>query len=444
MNLSAFKAYDIRGKYPDEVNEDLAFLVGRAIVGHLSAKIIVVGRDMRLSSKSLSDKIIEGVISEGADVVDIGLVTTPMLNFAIANYGYDGGIMISASHNPKDDNAFKIIDSNVVQIDGLNGLQDIRQSVKSDLGISSVEQGTVVRRNILNDYKSHIIKTIGAAGDLSVVSDFGNGVGSVSAVPVFKDLGLKVKVMFARPDGRFPNHSANPHDLCNFNDLINKVKKRKADLGLFFDGDADRVNFVDDLGRIVPTDLIAALLAQEELTVNKSKFVYYDLRFSKAFPEIIRQAGGIPIMMRVGNPFFKRILREKGGVIGAEFSGHIIFPDNFNIDDGLFASLKAMKMMSRRGKKLSDLINDITIFSTSPEESVQSKNPSSVTERLTAAYPQARQIDLDGLYLDFDDGFISVRQSQSEQQLYRIRVEAKTEEEMKLRFDTVKSIVVEG
>lgn len=444
MNLSAFKAYDIRGKYPDEVNEQLAYLVGRATVKYLSAKIIVVGRDARLSSPKLSKKMIEGIISEGANVVDIGLCTTPMLNYSVANYGYDGGIMISASHNPGGDNAFKVIDGNVIQLDESQGLQEIKQMVRSDLGIAEKNCGSVTSKNVINDYVKHICSLIGPLKKLNIVADYGNGVGAVSAIPVFRSLGLKPKNLYAKPDGKFPNHPANPHDLVNFNKLIHKVTHSHADLGLFFDGDGDRLNVVDDLGRIVPIDLLTVLLAQEELLVKKSGNVYYDLRFSKAVPYIIKKAGGTPNMMRVGNPFYKRILRESGGVLGAEFAGHIMYPENFNIDDGLFAALKVVKMLERRQQKLSALIDGVTIYSASPEESIEAKNPSTVAMRLIAAFPEAKLIELDGTYLDFVDGFMSVRNSQNERQLFRIRVEAKTEAEMKSRFEKVKSIVAEG
>lgn len=445
MNISAFKAYDIRGAYPSEVDEELAYLVGRAIVKYFSAKTIVVGRDMRNSSPSLLSKLIEGITYEGANVVNIGLCTTPMLNFAVANYGYDGGVMVSASHNPGGDNAFKVIDKNVVQLDGLEGLNDLKNIVKAGFKPSNVKVGSVITKEIFNDYLANIKKNIVSLPKLKVVVDYGNGVGALSATRTFESYGVNIIELYPEPSGDFPNHQANPHDLSNFNELINTVKENNADLGVFFDGDADRANFVDDTGRIVPVDLLMVLLAEEELKEKKSGNVYYDLRFSKAVPTLIKKAGGTPYMMRVGNPFYKRVLREKGGIIGAEFAGHIMYPENFNIDDGLYAVLKTIKMLGIRGKKLSKLLDEVNIFSASPEESMEAKNPDTVSKRLIDAFPEAKQIKLDGVYLDFgDDGFISVRQSQNELQLFRIRVEARTAEGMQTRFNKVKKIVSEG
>lgn len=444
MNLSAFKAYDIRGEYPEQVNEDLAYQVGRAVVRHLHAKVLVVGRDMRKSSPSLCNSLISGIIDEGADAVDIGLCTTPMLNFSVAKYGYDGGIMVSASHNPGGDNAFKVIDKNVIQLDGLHGLVDIKNIISAGLGKPFVQKGLSTKKEVLRDYLDHIKLTIGPVKPLKVVFDYGNGVGSIPCTPIINELGINGIEIYANPDGDFPNHPANPHDLTNFDSLVLKVIEQSADLGVFFDGDADRANFVDDKGRVVPIDLLTVLLAKEILQDKPGK-VYYDLRFSKAVPELIRQLGGEPVMMRVGNPFYKKALREDGGLIGSEFAGHIMFSDNYNIDDGLYAALKTIQMLGNRDEKLSKLIDKINLFSTSPEESMVSKNPSMVFSRLLKAFPEAKQVELDGLYLDFGDGgFISVRQSQNEPQLFRVRAEAITKEILQERFSITKAIVLKG
>jgi phosphomannomutase len=444
MNLSAFKAYDIRGKYPEEVNEELAYLVGRAVARYFSAKVIVVGRDMRTSSPILSEKLIEGIICEGANVVNIGLCTTPMLNFAVASCGYDGGVMISASHNPGGDNAFKVINRNVLQLSDSEGLNDIRNLIQAGFGDCASTQGSVTEKNVLNDYLNHIKKQIGGISPLKVVADYGNGVGAISGSPMFKNLNINIEELYAEPNGDFPNHPANPHDISNFNDLINHVKESKADVGIFFDGDADRSVIVDDKARIVPVDLQTVLLAQQELKIKKTGNVYYDLRFSKAVPALIEAVGGTPVMMRVGNPFYKKILKEKGGVMGAEFSGHIMFPENFCMDDGLFAALKTMRLINQSGKKLSDMIDEITVFEASPEESMEAKTPETVFDRIKAAFPDGKQIELDGVYLDFTDGFISVRRSNPEPQLFRIRVEAKTKSVMADRLNKAKTIVLEG
>lgn len=443
MNLSAFKAYDVRGNYPDEVNEKLAYLVGRSLVRYLSAKTIVVGRDMRASSPSLSEKLIEGIICEGADVVSIGMCTTPMLNFAVSNYNYDGGVMISASHNPKDDNAFKLIKPGSEQIGEENGLLDIKNLVQRGF-TDCPGKGATSEKDVLSDYLSHIMGIANDICPLKVVADYGNGVGAISAKPAFARLELDLTEMYEEPNDQFPNHPANPHDIENFNDLIGEVHRKKADLGIFFDGDADRAAFVDDMGRVVPADLLIVLLAQEELKKTPGEKIYYDLRFSKAVPDLIKKAGGTPIMMRVGNPVYKKALKEKGGILGAEFSGHIMYADNYNIDDGLYTSFKVFKLLCVRGKKLSELIDEVKKYEGSPEESMEAKNPKDVYDRVIAAFPEGKQIDLDGVYLDFPDGFISVRQSQNEPQLFRLRAEAKNQGGLNVRLNRARKIIQKG
>lgn len=450
MNLSAFKAYDVRGKYPTEVNEELAYAVGRAFVRYLSClpagrrpQTVVVGRDMRASSPSLSEKLIEGIVCEGADVVDIGMCPTPMVNFAVSNYGYDGGIMVSASHNPGEYNAFKLIKSGSEQIGEDNGLAEIRSIVEKGFSVCA-GKGAVTEKDVLSDYLAHVLKFAEGMCPLKVVVDYGNGVGAISAKPAFARLDLELTELFAEPNDAFPNHPANPHDVENFNALIKEVSDKKADLGIFFDGDADRAIFVDDKGEIVPVDLLTVLLAEEELAEKKLEKVYFDLRFSKSVPSLIKKAGGTPVMMRVGNPFYKMALKNEGGILGAEFSGHIMYAENNNADDGLFAAVKTMKLICGRGKKLSELLSGVKKYEGSPEISLPAKNPETVAERLVADFPKGKEIEMDGTYLDFPDGFISVRQSQTEPQLFRIRVESKTKEGLDVRLDKIKKILAEG
>lgn len=441
MSLSAFKAYDIRGKYPEEVNEDLAFLVGRAVSKYFNAKTLVIGRDMRLSSPSLSAKLIEGINFEGVDVVNIGMCTTPMLNFAVAKFGFDGGIMISASHNPGGDNAFKIINRDVIQLSEFDGLNEIKDIILNKLGDPSGVKGMASSTNVRDNYLEHITELIGDIKPLKIVVDYGNGVGSLSASQAFNMLGLHAIELNAIPDGSFPSHPANPHDLANFNQLIDSVKRNRADLGVFFDGDADRSIVVDDKGSIVPVDLLTVLLAEREVGRGLKGRVYYDLRFSKAVKKLISEFGAEPVMMRVGNPFYKKALRENGGIMGAEFSGHIMFSENFCIDDGLFAALKVIKMVGESDQKLSKMIEKVKIYEASSEESYQSSDPNLALSQIISAFPEATQNNIDGIYLDFGDGFISARQSNSEHGLIRIRVEAAKRDILKERLDKVRQII---
>lgn len=440
MDLSAFKAYDIRGLYPEQVNEDLAYLVGRAFVRFLGAKTIVVGRDMRESSPLLMEKLLEGASCEGADIIDIGLCTTPMLSFAVANYGYDGGVMISASHNPKEYNAFKLISKNALPLDETYGLPEIKNLIKKGFG-NCRTRGAVTKKEILGDYLGHILKRFDGLCHKKIVVDYGNGVGAVSGKAAFARFDFDVTSLNEEPDGNFPNHPANPHETNNFNQLINEVRNKKADLGIFFDGDADRAAFVDENGGIVPIDLLAVLLANEELSAKPEERIYFDLRFSKAVPDAIKKSGGVPVMMRVGNPFYKKALTKEGGILGAEFSGHIMFAENYGIDDGLFATLKVLKMLCQKNKPVSQLIDGIKKYEASPEISVVAGSPETVLEKIKNEFPEAKTIELDGLYLDFNDGFISVRQSQTEPEIFRARVEAKTIDELNTRLHKVLAIL---
>lgn len=441
MKESIFKAYDVRGIYPTEINEAAAYKVGRAFVKFTFAKTVVVGHDMRPSSLPLKEKLIAGITAEGADVIDIGLCTTPMLNFAVTNYQYDGGIMISASHNPAEYNAFKLVRPYSQQVGADSGMAKIKEL---SFGIEEEESGAVaatLTKDVLSDYLAHLLKYADGIEGIKVVVDYGNGVGAVSGSPAFARLDIDLVEINKEPDGSFPNHPANPHDVVNFKQLQKKVLAEKADLGIFFDGDADRSILVDEAGRIVPVDLETVLLAKEELAGSPDGKVYYDLRFSKSVPDQITEMGGKPVMLKVGNPVYKKALKEEGGILGAEFSGHIMYPENFFMDDGLFAAIKVMKFLSKSGKKLSNLIDEINKYCDSDEESFEAKNPDTVYDRIYMAFPEGKRVELDGAYVDLTDGFVSVRQSQSEPQLFRIRVEATTKEGVNERLEKVRGIL---
>lgn len=445
MKESIFKAYDIRGIYPAEIDEEAAYKVGRALVRFLSsgkvgpAKTIVVGRDARKSSPALHAKLIEGITCEGADVVDIGVCTTPMLSFAVGNYHYDGGIMISASHNPKEFNAFKLIKSGPIMLDENNGLGEVKKIVEKGF-LNSKASGTVIQKHILEDYVAHVLKEAEGIGPLSVVVDYGNGVGAISAKPVFARLGVKVKELYSKPDGTFPNHPANPQDSANFKELSREVLAQKADLGIFFDGDADRAIFVDEAGQIVPTDLLFIHLAKMAILKSRQKNVFFDIRSSKAVGELIKEFGGNPQVLRAGNPFLKEALKKKGGAIAAELTGHIIYPENFVIDDGLFAAVKVMQLLSKEKRPLSALIQENRIYETTPEVSLEAKNPTTVFNRALAALPKGKVSTIDGVYIDYPDGFVLIRKSNTEN-LFRFRAEAKTKEEMQKRLDIVTQVI---
>lgn len=428
--MSIFKAYDVRGIYPSEINEDEAYKIGRAFVSFLKAKKIVVGYDMRVSSVSLYESFVKGVTDQGCDVDSIGLVPTPLLNFSVAKYGYDAGAIISASHNPGNYNGIKLIGKKALQISEYNGMKEIESAVKRNEFKSSEKKGSVSKKETLNDYTNHVLKLV-KISNLNVVVDYGNGIGAVSAKPVFDKLPLKVTSLYDKPDGNFPNHPANPHDLINFHDLQNEVKKKKADLGIFFDGDADRSMIVDENGEIIRSDILLAILSENELKKHPKQKIYYDLRSTRILKETILKAKGEPVMLRVGNPFYKEKLINEGGILGGEYSGHIMFKENYGIDDGLFAALKFMDVMSKTKKKASEIAAPFLKYHKEDEMNIKVQNPDKVINDLKLEFSDKKIFSLDGLSVEDDDWWFNIRKSNTEP-LIRINMESKTKKQSEM------------
>lgn len=439
--MSAFKSYDIRGVYPDEVNEDMAYNVGRAFVTFLKCKKVAVGFDMRDSAKVLFDSLVNGLTDQGADVINIGKVTTPMLNFAVANYDNDAGIMISASHNPGKYNAFKLVKHPVLQISSDSGMKDI-EKLATEAKFEDAKKGNVEDKDIKENYINHITSKFKDIKNIKIVADYGNGMGALTATEAFKKLGIEIIELYPKPDATFPNHEANPHDIKNFKDLQEAVKKENADLGIFFDGDADRSNVIDDKGNIIFPDIVFCLMMEHELKQHKGEKVYYDLRFTKAAKDIIEANGGVPVMMKVGNPFYKEKLAHEGGLAAAEFSGHIMYKENFGIDDGLFAALKIIEIVSNSNKKLSELVKPMIKYNTTPEINIKTKgrDPEDIMKRVADNFKDGESIELDGVYIQYDDWWFSLRKSNTEP-LVRLRVEANTEELMNQKKDEIVKLI---
>jgi phosphomannomutase len=428
INQKIFKAYDIRGIYPDEINEEATERIGAAFaVWAGGAPEIIVGRDARMSSPSLFNALAKGIMSQGKNVVDIGICTTPMLSFAVVERECKGGIMISASHNPGQYNAFKLIGEKGAQMtdEKYSPIKDM--AVKADFSISG-KKGFVIEENILEKYISHVLAHANpAVKSLKIVADFGNGVGAVSAEPVFEHLGIAAISMYDKPDGAFPNHPADPHNIENMRELRERVVAEKADLGIFFDGDADRSIIIDETGEIVFADMLLALLAKEELKKYPGEKIYYDLRFSKAVKEAVEESGGVPVMMRVGNPFYKEKLIFEGGALAGELSGHIMFKDNYGIDDGLFAAIKTMNILCESTEKISGLINSFKKYFATEEINMKVPDADAVMQKAAERYGDGHSIGLDGVYIEYSDWWFNLRKSNTEP-VVRLRVEANTRE----------------
>ena len=438
MEEKIFKTYDIRGFSPEELDYETAYLTGRAFVTFLDEgnPEVVVGRDGRETSPKLFEKLKEGLVDSGAKVFDIGLASTPLLNFAVCRYDHSGAVMVTASHNPPEYNGMKLIKRKGLQVYGKQ-IKKIKNIIKKERFIDG--EGSISKKDPLPDYISHILSFAEGVSDLKVVVDYGNGVGSVTGVDVFDSLDLEVTSLYDEVDASFPNHLPNPEPK-NMKELIDTVKKENADLGIFFDGDGDRAFFVDNKGEVVYPDLIVSLLAEDELESSEEKKIYFDLRFSKITPEKISEAGGTPEMMRVGNPFYKEKLVEEGGLMGAELSGHIMHKDNYCIDDGLFIAVKMISFLAKKEKNLSELTEPLKVYHQSEEINMEVDDKDKALERAREAFPEGVSFDLDGVYIDFDNWWFNLRKSNTED-LVRLRLEAETEDLLEEKKEELISLI---
>jgi len=425
-----FREYDIRGVYPSELNEKNAYLIGVAAAKFLKANKIIVGRDGRTSSPKLQAALIKGIADCGTDITDIGLVSTPMFYHACAVMKQKG-IMVTASHNPKEYNGFKVSDDRPVPYyyeDGINRIERIFLELKNKK-IKITRKGKIAKKDITQGYVNYLrIKFLKNYRNLSVVIDFSNGAGAVSK-QVFDRLKIKNRKICDKIDGRFPCHGPNPLIKNSAKKLSQEVKRSKADFGIIFDGDADRVFFVDEKGNFVKTDYAFAVLAEDELNKKKGS-VYYDLRFSLIVEETIRKSGGKPKIMRVGNNFMKEaLLKDKNSVIAAEYSDHIMYRENFCIDDGLFAALKMINIVSK-GKKLSELVKPLKKYAISDEISFQVKNKDNVLKSVEEKYKNHTIMKIDGISVYAKDCWFNIRKSNTEPKV-RMRAEAKDSKALK-------------
>ncbi len=426
--MSIFKEYDIRGVYPSEIDEEMAYRIGHSIAKYMKSKKLVVGMDGRLSSPSLARALINGILDEGVDVVDMGLASTPMFYHALVRLNLKG-IMVTASHNPKQYNGFKIVKEDSIPLTYEHGIKQIEEIFLKNK-FEMKKQGQLIKKDILKEYSDYIYNKF-AANDyskLKIVIDFSNGVGALPK-NVFDRLEIKNIKLAEKIDGNFPRHPCNPMIKENVIDLQKAVKKQKADAGIIFDGDADRVIFVDEKGQIVGADLAFVLLAREALKHSKNKKCYYDLRFSKIVWEEIKKAGGKPIMMRVGNPFYKKALLLEGGVLAMELSGHIMYKDNYDIDDALYASLKMLVILAKEKKKFSELIAPLKKYFQTDEINIEVKNKKEVLKNIEKKYGNCKIFKLDGISAYGNGFWFNIRESQTEP-LLRLRVEADTKQLM--------------
>ena len=444
IDFSIFKAYDIRGVYPDQLNEEVAYKLGRALVIFLNAEVIVVGRDMRLSSDSLFKALSKGIMEQGADVIDIGITSTPVFNFSVAEYRHhDGGIMITASHNPKEYNGFKLADSQAIPISSIYGLPRVKKLIEKGK-FAKKKEGTIVETYMLRPYLDKVLGMIDwkEINDLKVVVDCGNGMGGISLEPIFKKLrNCELIKLYFEPEGTFPHHEPNPLKEETLVDLKEKVVKEKADLGVTLDGDADRIGFIDEKGNVVSGDLITALIAKELLRENPKEKIIYDLRSSQVVPEEIKKGGGIPLRWKVGHALIKKKMREENALFAGELSSHFYFRDFYFVECADLAMLKIMEMISREKKPLSELVKPLRRYYVSGEINSEVRDKEGKMKELAEIYKEAQKIDwLDGVTVEYKDWWFNVRPSNTEP-LLRLNLEAKTKELMEEKRDEVLKII---
>jgi phosphomannomutase len=447
LDPKVFKAYDVRGVYPTELDEDGAYAIGHAYVEQFEPKKIAVGRDMRLSSPSMAASVIRGAADAGCDVLDLGLVGTEMVYFAVGELELDGGVMVTASHNPKDYTGMKIVRRGALPVGGESGLLEIRDRAMS-LGDTSGGQtpGHVQEYDIWPAYVDRVLSFVDLSEikPLRVVIDAANGMAGVMLPPVLERLPIEAVRYYFEPDGTFPNHEPNPLLPENREFIIERTKAEGADFGVAFDGDADRCFFVDDTGEFVPGDFVTALFAESALAKNPGAKIIYDVRASWAVPETIERAGGVPLINRVGHAFIKQRMREEGAVFGGEVSGHYYFRDFSQADSGVVPFLLMLELVSRRGEKLSEILRPfreryfITGELNTPVPDVALK----LQELKERFGPQGEVSHLDGISVNGKDWHFNVRPSNTEP-LLRLNLEARSDALMEQKRDEVLDVIRE-
>ncbi len=445
LDPSVFKAYDVRGIYPSEIDEDGAYRIGRAYTEHFEPRSVAVGRDMRLSSPSMLAAVTEGIADAGADVADLGLVGTEMLYHAVSELGLDGGICVTASHNPKQYTGMKIVRRGALPVGGDSGLAEIRARAEGDFA-PVTRRGSIRSEDVWPSFVDKVLSFVypGAIRPLRVVIDAANGMAGVMLPPVLERMPqLDVVRCHFEPDGTFPNHEPNPLLPENRKFIVAKVTEEAADLGVAYDGDADRCFFVDDSGEFVPGDFATALIAEAILEKAPGEKVIYDVRASWAVPETIERAGGIPLINRVGHAFIKQRMREEGAVFAGEVSAHYYFREFSQADTGVVPFLVMLELLSRSESKLAELLRPFRerFFLTGEINTPVADVPLTL-QALKERYTQqgARVSHLDGISFEFDDWHFNVRPSNTEP-LLRLNLEALSKELMEEKRDEVLGII---
>jgi phosphomannomutase len=450
LDPKVFKAYDVRGLYGDELDEVGAEAIGRAYVEQFEPRRMAVGRDMRLSSPAMQEALMRGAAAAGADVLDLGLVGTEMVYFAVGSLGLEGGAMVTASHNPKEYTGMKLVRRGALPVGGESGLLDVRDRALTDgrqPGGShrdgTVTEGSRESYDIWPAYVERVLSfvEVPTLKPLRVVIDAANGMAGAMLPRVLERLPIETVRCYFEPDGSFPNHEPNPLLPENREFIVRKTLEEGADLGVAFDGDADRCFFVDDTGEFVPGDFATALFAAGVLEKERGAKVIYDVRASRAVPDAIERAGGVPLVNRVGHAFIKARMRKEDAAFAGEVSGHYYFRDFSQADSGVVPFLLMLELISKRGRRLSEILDPLrSRYFITGELNTPVPDVALKLQELKERYADGRVSHLDGISVDFDDWHFNVRPSNTEP-LLRLNLEAMSEELMEQKRDEVLELI---
>ncbi|MCI0404889.1 MAG: phosphomannomutase/phosphoglucomutase [candidate division Zixibacteria bacterium] len=424
-----FKAYDVRGTYPEQINGDIAYQFARALAAFLRPPAVVVGRDMRLSGAELFDGLSRGLVDSGTNVIDIGLCSTDALYFAVGKWGAPAGVMITASHNPKEYNGFKTCQAEAVPLSASEGLNLIRDIMKRGKFEPIRAKGKLFGREVLPEFIQHILSFIDPQKikPFAIAVDAGNGMAGKLIPELFKNLPCKLAPLFFELDGSFPNHPASPIEPENTEELRRVVVEQNLDLGVAFDGDADRMFLVDGSGKLLGGDVVTGLVAKKLLEKTPGTAVVYNLICSRLVPETITKADGKPIRSRVGHAYIKPLMKAENAIFGGEHSGHFYFRDNWYADSGMIALVVCLELLSEAGKPLAELAREIDPYFRSGEINFRVADQQKIIEKAAGRFADGKADREDGLTVEYADWWFNLRPSNTEP-LLRLNVEANSEE----------------
>ncbi len=444
VNPSIFRDYDIRGIYPTEVNERSYYIIARALAQYLKVSEIALGYDCRTSSNKLHEAFVNGLVDSGVNVVDLGLISTEIHNFASGKYKFSANVIVSASHNPPEYNGLKILTAGVAAIHGGRGLPQIKELVLIQKFPAAKIKGTVRSLSIIMEWIDHALTFIDRDNlrKLKIVVDAGNGMGGISWLEISKKLPIDIIPLYFEPDGRFPNHLPDPLNHNNLRDLISKIKEEKADLGLAIDGDADRLFVLDEEGRAISGTITSAIISDYLLQKFGASTILYNAVCGKIVGETINKQGGKPIRVRVGHSFIKEAMKKNDALFAGEHSGHFYFKENYYADSSLIAGLIIIQLLSENNKPFSQIVAEFDKYFSSGEINFKTKNVSKVLKESEEHFSDAVSIDhLDGLSVWYNDWWFNMRASKTEP-LLRLNLEADTKELLRDKIKEVSDFIL--